>query len=190
MPFKGSKRTFGLILVGGKSSRMGREKHLITYHDIPQYLHLHNLLSKICDEVYVSCSAAQKEKFNPDIKTIIDTTQHQGPLNAIKNAFTSFEANWLVVPCDMPNITSNTLAKLTSAKEDKAILCAIDDQNIINPLLAYYHLKNKSLMRNYEGNSATDYAKKIGYSTVKLSKEESINVNSTEEYENYMRNHG
>ena len=55
-------RTFGLILIGGKSSRMGREKHLIPYHNAPQYLYLHKLLSEICDDVYVSCSSDQKER--------------------------------------------------------------------------------------------------------------------------------
>lgn len=182
--------TYGLILAGGKSARMGTPKHLISYHDAPQYLYLYKLLSNFCDEVYISCNADQAAKLSSHVKAIIDKNDHEGPLAGIKNAFEIYKANWLIVPCDMPNVSHETLTKLTTQTEDKLIQCAVDDQNILNPLLAFYSLENTNTLSKYDNQSATNYVREAGFFPVKLSRKESINVNSKEEYENFLSTYG
>ena len=44
----------GLVLSGGQSSRMGRDKALIDYHGLPQYAYVYDLLLGFCDKVFIS----------------------------------------------------------------------------------------------------------------------------------------
>ena len=87
-----------LILIGGKSSRMGTDKGLLNYHGKPQREYLFDLAKKYCTEVYFSCRAEQQ--FSE--QSIIDTYS-LGPMGGILSAF-DFNPNtaWLVVACDMP----------------------------------------------------------------------------------------
>ncbi|MBA7534324.1 hypothetical protein ES705_26570 [subsurface metagenome] len=49
----GNTPFFGLVLAGGKSSRMKREKSTINYHGIGQTRHCYELLSRICRKVFI-----------------------------------------------------------------------------------------------------------------------------------------
>ena len=47
-------KLYGLVLSGGRSTRMGKDKGLINYHGIPQRDYIYNLLNEVCDETYMS----------------------------------------------------------------------------------------------------------------------------------------
>ena len=74
----------GLILSGGQSSRMGREKRLIQYHGKTQEAYLFELLGKFCEKVFVSLNANQ----HSDYPCIYDAYQElNSPLVGILSAF-------------------------------------------------------------------------------------------------------
>ncbi|GAB2560824.1 NTP transferase domain-containing protein [Spirosoma areae] len=108
----------GLILTGGRSTRMGQDKSLLTYHDKPQREHLTDLLRPFCDAVFWSVNVDQLAylgQINSPI--IIDSFAMSGPLNGILSAFQyDAKAAWLVVACDMPLLTSQSLAMLVSGR--------------------------------------------------------------------------
>src|SRR3546814_822414 len=92
---------YGLVLVGGKSSRMGHDKSIISYHGIPQREYLYNLLSEICDAVFLSLRADQH--IGDGLKFILDGNQYKGPYNGLMSAHHQFpHVAWLALACDLP----------------------------------------------------------------------------------------
>jgi molybdenum cofactor guanylyltransferase len=92
-----------LILIGGRSSRMGTDKSTLVYNDhLPQRQYLYNLLKTRCEAVFLSCRADQLPELT-DFDTLPDKYTDMGPLGAILTAF-EFDSSsaWLVVACDMP----------------------------------------------------------------------------------------
>jgi molybdenum cofactor guanylyltransferase len=126
-------KTFGLVLCGGKSTRMGIDKALMEYHGIPQYQWAANLLDGFCDAIYFSVSKALADQIVGPI--IIDNELNQGPLGGIQSAFEfNAEVNWLIMPCDMPELQSSEIELLVERK--KAGCFEIEGR--VNPLLAYW----------------------------------------------------
>ena len=104
----------GLVLAGGKSQRMGKDKSLLDFHGQPQRLHMAGLLSKFCDSTYLSCRADQVEEMAGPFPTLPDTFLGLGPMGAILSAFRAGpDAAWLVVACDLPLLDHATLGFLT-----------------------------------------------------------------------------
>src|ERR1700690_4215463 len=99
-------KIFGLILAGGYSRRMGRDKALLEFHGRPQVQYIFDLLNKYCDQVFLSKRVDQKDHKNiPTINDAPEFTDH-GPLGGILSAMKEFpDANWLVLACDLPFIT-------------------------------------------------------------------------------------
>src|SRR5690606_9884086 len=95
----------GLVLAGGRSSRMGMDKGRISYHEKDQRVHTAELLSEMCEEVFISCRADQLDKMPQAILSVLDTFIGLGPLGAILSAFRSKpDSAWYVLACDIPLI--------------------------------------------------------------------------------------
>ena len=100
----------GLVLAGGKSERMGRDKSKLEYYGIPQRVHLANLLSKQVDQVYISGRADQEEELQGSCPVLADKFIGLGPYGAILTAFmTDPDAAWLVIACDLPSLPNQPL---------------------------------------------------------------------------------
>lgn len=126
-------KTFGLVLCGGKSTRMGVDKALIDYHGISQYKWAAKLLAGFCDTIYFSVSKALANQIEGPI--IIDKELDQGPLGGIQSAFEfNAEVNWLVMPCDMPELQLSEIELLVESKK----ACCFEIEGRVNPLLAYW----------------------------------------------------
>ncbi|WP_018969156.1 NTP transferase domain-containing protein [Rubritalea marina] len=103
----------GLLLVGGKSSRMGSNKAQLTYRDgLPEWQRLHAILEELCDEVYLSHPAG----IDYGVPAINDPGQ--GPLAAIHSAFEhDANADWLVIACDLPLLERTNLEQLLKGSD-------------------------------------------------------------------------
>ena len=42
---------YGLVLAGGKSTRMGHDKSIITWHGIEQHYYMADMLKNICKKI-------------------------------------------------------------------------------------------------------------------------------------------
>src|SRR5690606_4800666 len=86
---------YGLVLAGGRSRRMGRDKAALAYQDgVPHVRRTADLLAGVCERVFVSCRADQANgKGDPALASlpdpvgrIPDTFDIGGPLNGILSA--------------------------------------------------------------------------------------------------------
>jgi molybdenum cofactor guanylyltransferase len=119
--FKHSKMTAplkGLILCGGRSTRMQQDKSLIAYHGMPQWQYLYQLVHKIIPDVYLSCREEQKPALSDDVPVIIDSVDGGGPSVGLLSAHAAFpEAAWLVLAVDLPLISQQSLNYLISQRQ-------------------------------------------------------------------------
>ena len=111
----------GLVLIGGKSTRMGTEKYQLAYNGKAQYLHVIDLLTEIDIPTYVSCNAQQIDQIEKATQIIPDEYQAIGPMGGILSAMRfNPKASWLVIACDLPLISSNTIEKLIANRKQDA----------------------------------------------------------------------
>lgn len=106
---------YGLVLVGGQSSRMGRDKFELIYHTgKSHYQYSFDLLEKFCSKVFVSCREDQESYFSSkNVPVITDTFKDLGPTSGILSAMKAHrQARWLVLACDLPLIDDETISCL------------------------------------------------------------------------------
>ena len=143
----------GLVLAGGQSSRMGRDKALIDYHGQPQYAYVYELLLGFCDEVFIS----SKEIKYP-LPTLLDNSRYEnmGPIAGLLTAFDYQETNWLVLAIDYPNITAMDIEKLLAPHSKLAAVYYHPETEFFEPFIACYRKEFKPfLFTEYElGNTS------------------------------------
>ena len=101
---------YGLVLAGGKSQRMGKDKGLINYHGMPQREYAAQLLNHFCEKTFLSCRPDQVPALKGDIPLLPDTFIGLGPMGAVLSAFREQpDVAWLVVACDLPLLDQPTL---------------------------------------------------------------------------------
>lgn len=100
----------GIVLAGGKSSRMGRNKALLDFKGRPLVRHMMGILNGLgLKDVYISGSLE-------GYTCIGDDTPHEGPVRGINNVLQKIPTynGYLFVPVDMPFLTPALLNELTS----------------------------------------------------------------------------
>ncbi|WP_297703811.1 NTP transferase domain-containing protein [uncultured Eudoraea sp.] len=135
------KILYGLVLSGGKSARMGQDKGVIQYHDLPQREHIYNLLSRVCEKTFLSIRKEQASEISKDIATIIDKDEFKGPFNGLLSAHNIYpEVAWFVLACDLPLININAIKQLITARdsEKNATAFATRKSGLPEPLAAIW----------------------------------------------------
>lgn len=138
------------MLAGGKSTRMGKDKALIKYHDKPQGEYLFALLNKFCSSVYTSCNDEQavSESLNP----IRDVFNFKSPINGVLSAFQKFsDKAWLTVAVDMPNVDEKVLDLLVSNRDlNKVATCFFNSETKLpEPLLTIWEPAAWPLLKKF-----------------------------------------
>jgi len=134
-------KIFGLILAGGYSRRMGKDKALLEFHGKPQIEHLFELLQKYCKKVFLSKRTDQKAYKNLPFINDSHEFSNQGPLGGILSAMKQHPgANWLVMACDLPFVTQETIQTLLTLRDPQKIATAfISTQDALpEPLCAIW----------------------------------------------------
>lgn len=106
----------GVILAGGQSSRMGQDKALLSrdHRDMFSYT-LEQLENLNLNGIVLSRNAQQTERLN-SMPLIVDTHSELGPLGGIHAIVQQVKADAvLIVPVDMPLLTTSDLERLISA---------------------------------------------------------------------------
>lgn len=145
-------KVIGIVLSGGKSSRMQRDKGLLQYHGKTQVEHTSDLLKPYCDKVFVSLSDRQiasgeygflNEAILPDkIKDI-------GPLGGILSAFMEHkDCAFLVAACDLPYLNDETISFLMSHRDPfKMATCFLSSSDgLPEPLCTIFEPKAKMIL--------------------------------------------
>ena len=130
---------FGLVLVGGRSTRMGRDKAALEYGGKPQAVAAYELLSKCCAKVFLSCRQGQPAMHG--LPALYDVVENLGPMGGILSALTTHpDKAWLVLACDLPFLTEATLRDLIARRDAAQLATAYRSAHdgFPEPLCAIY----------------------------------------------------
>ena len=108
------------LLVGGKSSRMGRDKAQLEINGAPLLQRAANLLAPLAAKITLVTSADPANNAenssaysNFGFPTVTDRWPNAGPLGGIATALAAAQSPWcLILACDMPFVTSEWLTYL------------------------------------------------------------------------------
>lgn len=138
----------GVVLVGGRSSRMGFDKAKIVYHQVAQAEHVGNLLSKHCKNVFYSGRADQTSDTElQKFPFIADTFFNLGPSSGILSYFQKYpNSRLLISACDMPFIDEKSIEQIIKEENPfKTSVCFKNpEKNWPEPLFAIYNPKTYS----------------------------------------------
>lgn len=127
----------GIILAGGKSSRMGREKGLILLQNKAVIQHIIDALKPLVTELVIVSSNPDYDIFN--IKRIEDIIPESGPIAGIHAGLMhSKTKNNLVVSCDVPLLNAGILQHLLQYKTENYDIVQFQSKGKSIPLIALY----------------------------------------------------
>ncbi len=109
----------GLVLAGGRSSRMQADKAALVFGGQPQLAQAHALVASRAGGAYVSVRPDQAaEPLRARFPQVVDGALGQGPVAGILAAQQRHPgAAWLVVACDLPLLDGATLDELITGRD-------------------------------------------------------------------------
>ncbi|MEM8907316.1 MAG: NTP transferase domain-containing protein, partial [Bacteroidota bacterium] len=183
----------GLVLAGGKSQRMGRDKGRINYHGKEQRAYLFEQLDTLCKETYLSCRPEQAASMLLEFPVIADTFMGLGPFGALLSAFRQYpDRAWLVIACDLPLLDNATIQQLIAQRDPSKIATAFNSpiNEFPEPLITIWEPKSYPILLQYLAQGYACPRKVLIHSNVKLVDAQNpqalMNVNKPEEYEQVM----
>lgn len=134
---------YGLVLAGGRSRRLGRDKATLVFKGQLQIDRSIGVLKRYCEQVFISVRDDQSYTVGAD--PIIDRMGEIGPLGGILSAFFYHrDKDWLVLGVDMPFINVFDVKELISARDkEKFATCFRDRDGGPEPLCTIYENKFK-----------------------------------------------
>ena len=133
---------YGLVLAGGRSTRMGADKAALRYGGRTQLERAMELLGRHVQRAFVSVRAGQDDDaLRARYPRIADLHEGLGPIAGILAAQEAYpEAAWLVLACDLPLLDEATLAGLVRARDPARAATAYRSSHdgLPEPLCAIY----------------------------------------------------
>lgn len=131
----------GVVLAGGRSSRMGGEdKGLLLLNGTPLWQLVANSLAKQVDRVVLSANR-NLDRYRASNLTVIEDTldNFPGPLAGMLAVMQQTADDWfLFCPCDTPGIPSNLAARLVSERQNAPVVWVTDGERD-HPTIALVH---------------------------------------------------
>jgi molybdopterin-guanine dinucleotide biosynthesis protein A len=126
---------YGLVLAGGQSTRMKRDKATLAYHSGKTQLEwAMELLQPHVERAFVSVRPGQTDPIRARFEQIVDTREGLGPIAGIMAAQARYpDAAWLVLACDLPFIEAATLDYLLAARDPTRLATAFRSGHPNNP---------------------------------------------------------
>ncbi|MEZ4899243.1 MAG: NTP transferase domain-containing protein [Saprospiraceae bacterium] len=178
----------GLLLVGGRSTRMGTDKAQLSYHGQPQQKYLYALLKNHLDKVYFSVRQDQQL----DGPVVRDAFAGLGPFGAILSFFQQYPDHALLsVACDLPGVDHEALAYLIKNRDPARLATAFlnPETGFADPLFTIWEPRIYQRMLQFLAMGYSCPRKVLINSDIKLLEAPNpqwlANVNTPEELKNF-----
>jgi molybdopterin-guanine dinucleotide biosynthesis protein A len=149
---------YGLVLAGGKSSRMGKDKATLRWHGKEQQYYIADLLRAFCTKVYISVRKDQEASIDPGYAVLPDAYPGLGQYGAILTAQAyKPDVAWLVLACDLPLLDAQTLEYLMQHRADEAIATTFESpfDHLPEPLIAIWEPRSNEQLLNFREKGFT-----------------------------------
>lgn len=130
----------GIILAGGKSSRMGEDKGFLKLNGKTFMSSIIAALNPIVGEIIIVSNNSEYDVFN--LKRVADSMEESGPLAGLYSGLLHSETeNNIVLSCDVPLISTSVLKKLLEGAPSEAEVIQFESEGKTMPLVAMYKKK-------------------------------------------------
>jgi molybdopterin-guanine dinucleotide biosynthesis protein A len=178
----------GIILAGGKSSRMGRDKGTLLLKEKTFIQHIANALKRLVGDIVIVSDNPKHNLFGAT--RIEDIIKNAGPLAGIYSGLKYSRTDYnLVVSCDVPFITSDVLRKLAKNHEEGLDVVQLESNRKTMPLTAIYNKACEQTIKDLlnKGEKRVRFAvSQLKTKTIKLDDNLSLaitNINTKEEFD-------
>ncbi|HEY0802965.1 MAG TPA: NTP transferase domain-containing protein [Steroidobacteraceae bacterium] len=181
---------YGLILAGGSSTRMHRDKAALEYQGKSQLDRAFELASRHVTKVFVSVRANQTlDPARAQRPMIVDSVAGEGPIAGIRSAFAAHtEAAWLVLACDLPFLSDAVIEFLLHERDAAALATAYNSAHdgLPEPLCAIWEPSAAAALADYQaggGHCPRKFLIRHGARLLEPKDARALdNVNTPEEY--------
>jgi molybdenum cofactor guanylyltransferase len=181
---------YGLILAGGSSTRMHRDKAALTYQGQSQLDRAFELAKRHLHNVFVSVRAGQThDPTRARHPLIVDSVAGEGPIVGIRSALAAYpNGAWLVLACDLPFLSDAAIETLMRARDPGTFATAYRSAHdgMPEPLCAIWEPAAGSLLAEYQaagGECPRKFLIRRNARLVDLTDPRALdNVNTPEEY--------
>jgi molybdopterin-guanine dinucleotide biosynthesis protein A len=189
-PDLSAARVYGLILAGGASSRMHRDKAALQYGGKSQLDRAFELASLHVSPVFVSVRAHQTaDPTRAQRPMIVDSVPGEGPIAGIRSALAAHpEAAWLVLACDLPFLSDAVLSQLLRERDAAGLATAYRSAHdgLPEPLCAIWEPRAAAALDSYQAGGGLCPRKFMIRHAVRLleplDRRALDNINTPEEY--------
>ncbi len=178
----------GLVLAGGKSTRMQTDKGQINYHGKSQRQYTTQLLTPFCNKIFISGGG------EGELNIIEDAFIGLGPYGGILSAMqTNPNIAWLTVACDLPYLSADTLQYLVSHRNASKVATAFLDSEgqFPEPLVTIWEPKAYPILLQFLSQGYSCPRKVLINSDIELLTAPNVsefrNINFPEERDEAMR---
>lgn len=181
---------YGLILAGGASKRMQRDKAALEYKGKAQLTRAFELASRHVGKVFVSLRAEQtSDPTRAHWPMIVDSEEGEGPIVGIRSALAAQpEVAWLVLACDLPFLSDAAIEELLRRRDPSALATAYKSAHdgLPEPLCAIWEPSAAPALAAYQaagGHCPRKFLIRHGAHLIDLPDPRALdNVNTPEEY--------
>ncbi|MGC6431520.1 MAG: molybdenum cofactor guanylyltransferase [Jejuia sp.] len=181
------KNITGIILAGGKSSRMGADKGFLYLNNKPFLQYIIDALKPLVSEIIIVSDNSDYDVF--ELKRITDSIKNAGPVSGIYSGLKASHTELnLVLSCDIPLISSEVLQQLIDAIDDTSEIIQAESNGKSMPLVALYKRSVKTkfleLLQNNERRLRIA-VKQCNFKNVTLDKTNenaTMNINTKEDF--------
>jgi len=165
----------GIILAGGRSSRLGKDKGLCQFKDKPLVSYAIEILKPLCGELIISANHFPEKYAGFGLPVVADEVKEIGPMGGIhaclKKAKTQHN---LILSCDTPFINSEVFNLLIRNIENFQVVCPAHETFLLEPLSAYYNTNALSDMEEairQKEYKMMQFFKRIRFKSVTIDRE-------------------
>lgn len=127
-----------IVLAGGQSSRMGRDKSQLPWHGKTLIVHIVDQLRPMVDELLISANDPMPFA-GLGLPVLADREPGGGPLQGIAAGLGAARYEWLFVTgCDVPEIRQDFLRRMWALTAEAEVVVPVDASGRAEPLFALY----------------------------------------------------
>ncbi len=130
----------GIILAGGRSSRLGKDKGLCSFKGKSLVSYAIEILEPLCGSMVISANHFPEKYAEFGLPVIPDEIKNIGPMGGIHACLkTSKTQHNLILSCDTPFVNTNVFRYLLEEVKNFQVVCPAHETFLVEPLSAYYN---------------------------------------------------